>query len=70
MLVDVTIEKAYELNAIFVFKKDSGKMVWLCPDGYVSEVRTSKFLGIDRDQLRRHPTFGSAVEMFDQVLED
>ena len=70
MLVDVTIEKAYELNAVFVFNKDSGKMVWLFPDGYVSEVRISKFLSIDRDQLRDHPTFGPTVEMFDQVLED
>lgn len=70
LLIDVTIEEAYELNAIFAFNKDSGKMVWLFPDGYVTEVRISEFLGIDRDQLREHPTFGKAMKMFDQILEE
>lgn len=70
LLIDVTIEEAYELNAIFAFNKDSGKMVWLFPDGYVTEVQISEFLGVDRDQLRDHPTFGKAVELFDQILED
>lgn len=70
VIQEVTVQEAYELDAIFAYNKDSQKLVWLYPDGYVTETRMKDLLGGNRTTLEKHRQFKEGLDLFDKIFKE